>query len=87
MPSEFDRNPDDPQNESSSRFGEDASKDDELKSSISENEFDDDPFESREPNTPPRGLMRKRRHPIVWIGLALLLGGLIALVLSALITD
>jgi hypothetical protein len=87
MSSEFDRNPHDAQNESSSGFGEDASKDGELKSSISENDFDNDPFESGEPNAPPRGLMRKRRHPIVWIGLALLLGGLIALVLSALITE
>jgi len=50
-------------------------------------EFDDDSFEAREPNAPPPGLMRKRRHPIVWIGLALLLGGLIALMLTALITD
>jgi hypothetical protein len=31
--------------------------------------------------------MRKRRHPIFWIFLALLLGGFIALVLSALVTD
>jgi hypothetical protein len=46
-----------------------------------------EPFEGRMPNAPPRGLMRKRRHPIFWIFLALLLGGFIALVLSALVTD
>ena len=50
-------------------------------------EFEPDSFDGREANEPPRGLMHKRRHPIVWIGLALLLGGLIALVLSALVTD
>jgi hypothetical protein len=50
-----------------------------------EGEFE--PFETREPNAAPRGLMRKRRHPIFWILLALLLGGFIALVLSALVTD
>jgi len=50
-------------------------------------EFEPDPFDEREANEPPRGLMRKRRHPIVWIGLALLLGGFIALLLAALVTD
>ncbi|HEY4878704.1 MAG TPA: hypothetical protein VIH97_06250 [Candidatus Acidoferrales bacterium] len=50
-------------------------------------EFEPDSFDTREPNQPPRALMRKRRHPIVWIGLALLLGGIIALVLAALVTD
>jgi hypothetical protein len=50
-------------------------------------EFEPDSFDTREPNEPPRGLMHKRRHPIVWIGLALLLGGIIALVLAALVTD
>jgi len=45
-----------------------------------------DSFETREPTEAPRGLMRKRRHPIFWIFLALLLGGFIALVLSALVT-
>jgi hypothetical protein len=87
MSSEFDRNPRDSQNESPSSFRETSTSEGELKSSVSENEFDNDEFEGREPNAPPRGLMRKRRHPIVWIGLALLLGGLIALVLTALVTD
>jgi hypothetical protein len=36
---------------------------------------------------PPRGLMRKRPPIWVWIGLALLLGALIALVLVGLISD
>jgi hypothetical protein len=49
-------------------------------------EFEPDPYDTREANTPPRGLMRKRRHPIVWIGLALVLGGLIALFLAAMVT-
>jgi hypothetical protein len=52
----------------------------------SENELENDSFDTRALNAVPRGLMHKRRHPIVWIGLALLLGGLIALVLSALVT-
>ena len=51
-----------------------------------------DPMDSnqedlREPNEPPKGLMRKRRHPAVWIALALLLGGVIALLLAALVTN
>jgi hypothetical protein len=50
-------------------------------------EFEPDSFDAREPNQPPPGLMHKRRHPIVWIGLALLLGGIIALLLAALVTD
>jgi hypothetical protein len=50
-------------------------------------EFEPDSFDAGEPNEPPRALMRKRRHPIVWIGLALLLGGIIALFLAALVTD
>jgi hypothetical protein len=50
-------------------------------------EFEPDSFDAREPNQPPRALMSKRRHPLVWIGLALLLGGIIALVLAALVTD
>jgi hypothetical protein len=87
MSSEFDKNPRDSQNEPPSSDRENSSTDGELKSSVPENDFDNDPFEGREPNAPPRGLMRKRRHPIVWIGLALLLGGLIALVLTALVTD
>jgi hypothetical protein len=87
MSSEFDRNPRDSQNESPSGFRENTSSHGEPQSSVPGNDFDHDPFESREPNAPPPGLMRKRRHPIVWIGLALLLGGIIALVLAALVTD
>jgi hypothetical protein len=77
MSFEFDSTGRDTKNESSSS----------LRGGPPEDEFDNDSFETREPNAPPRGLMRKRRHPIVWIGLALLLGGLIALMLTALITD
>jgi hypothetical protein len=36
---------------------------------------------------PPPGLMRKRRPIWVWLGLALLLGALIALVLVVLISE
>jgi hypothetical protein len=36
---------------------------------------------------PPDGLMRKRRPVYVWIGLALLLGGLIALLLIVFASD
>jgi hypothetical protein len=50
-------------------------------------EFEPDSFDAGEPNEPPPALMRKRRHPIVWIGLALLLGAIIALFLAALVTD
>jgi hypothetical protein len=50
-------------------------------------QFEPDSFDAGEPNQPPAGLMHKRRHPIVWIGLALLLGGIIALFLAALVTD
>ncbi|HEY0702639.1 MAG TPA: hypothetical protein VGD60_07715 [Candidatus Acidoferrales bacterium] len=49
--------------------------------------MDSDEEQMREPNQPPPGLMRKRRHPAVWIAFALLLGGLIALVLAALVTS
>jgi hypothetical protein len=72
MSSEFDRN----------RQGPDRTP-----NGPSEYEGEIDSFETREPNAAPRGLMRKRRHPIFWIFLALLLGGFIALVLSALVTD
>jgi hypothetical protein len=72
MPSEFDKERDAPD-----RFPQDGT---------SENELENDPFDTREVNAVPRGLMHKRQHPIVWIGLALLLGGIIALVLSALVT-
>jgi hypothetical protein len=71
--SEFDRN-----REAQNRLAPDGSPD-------FDGEFES--FEGREPNAAPRGLMRKRRHPIFWILLALLLGGFIALVLSALVTD
>jgi hypothetical protein len=46
-----------------------------------------DTEELHEPHEPPKGLMHKRRHPAVWIAFALLLGGLIALVLAALVTS
>jgi hypothetical protein len=36
---------------------------------------------------PPAGLMRKRRPVYVWIGLALLLGGIIALLLIVFASD
>jgi hypothetical protein len=36
---------------------------------------------------PPAGLMRKRRPAYVWIGLALLLGGIIALLLIVFASD
>jgi hypothetical protein len=36
---------------------------------------------------PPDGLMRKRRPAYVWIGLALLLGGIIALFLIVFASD
>jgi uncharacterized protein involved in exopolysaccharide biosynthesis len=49
--------------------------------------FSDEFSVAGEPNTPPRGLMRKRPPTIVWIALALLLGGFIALILTALVTD
>jgi hypothetical protein len=49
--------------------------------------MDNDEEELREPNEPPKGLMHKRRHPAVWIAFALVLGGVIALVLAALITN
>jgi hypothetical protein len=54
---------------------------------VPEGQVESDSLDAREPTLIPPGLMRKRRHPIVWIGLALLLGGLIALVLAALVTD
>jgi hypothetical protein len=49
--------------------------------------MDSDQEDFREPNEPPKGLMRKRRHPAMWIGLALVLGGVIALVLAALVIN
>ncbi len=36
---------------------------------------------------PPAGLMRRRRNIWFWLGVALLLGGLIALILVGLTTD
>jgi hypothetical protein len=36
---------------------------------------------------PPPGLMHRRRHIWFWVGVALLLGGLIALILVGLIAD
>lgn len=38
-------------------------------------------LELRDPVEPPAGLMRKRPHIIVWLAIALFLGGLIALAL------
>jgi hypothetical protein len=81
MSSEFDGKLHGPENRSSVNAVEG-----DAENHARENEFDPDPPEAREPNKPPRGLMRKRRHPIVWIGLALLLGGLIAFVLASLVT-
>jgi hypothetical protein len=49
--------------------------------------MDSDQEEFREPNEPPKGLMRKRRHPAVWIALALLLGVVIAFMLAALVIN
>ena len=40
-------------------------------------DFDD----QRQPVEPPAALMRKRKHWVLWIVLALVLGGLIALVM------
>jgi len=37
--------------------------------------------------TPPRGLMKKQRHISFWLGLALLLGALIALMLLGIASD
>ena len=53
----------------------------------SNDQMDYDEDEQREANEPPKGLMHKRRHPAVWIAFALLLGGVIALALAALITN
>jgi len=96
MSYEFDRSPRDAENQSPSnpRRGlrlDDTRKNDTPPGDASKNrssaqEFEPDSFETPEPNEPPRGLMHKRRHPLVWIGLALLLGGLIALILAALVT-
>jgi uncharacterized membrane protein len=49
--------------------------------------MDSDQEDLREPNEPPKGLMHKRRHPAVWIAFALVLGGVIALVLAALVIN
>jgi hypothetical protein len=46
-----------------------------------------DPLEFGEPNEPPPGLMRKRPHVALWILLALISGGIIALLLVALASD
>jgi hypothetical protein len=46
-----------------------------------------DPLEFEEPNEPPPGLMRKRPHVALWILLALISGGIIALLLVALASD
>ncbi len=54
---------------------------------VSNDPMDSDQEDFREPNEPPKGLMRKRRHPAMWIGLALVLGGVIALVLAALVIN
>jgi hypothetical protein len=47
----------------------------------------EDSLDFAEPAEPPRGLMRKRPHVAVWILVALLLGGLIALILVGIASD
>jgi hypothetical protein len=46
-------------------------------------DFEDDDV----PNVPPQGLMRKPRHIGFWLGIALLLGALIALLLVGIVSD
>jgi hypothetical protein len=53
----------------------------------SNDQMEHDQEDLREPNEPPKGLMHKRRHPAVWIALALVLGGVIALVLAAVVVN
>ncbi len=52
-----------------------------------DSEIEGDTFDLREPVSAPRGLMRKRLPFALWIVMALLLGGLIAIVLFGVITS
>lgn len=76
MPSDFIEFPRDPQTKSASSRG----------IRPPENFVPADVLDGRE-TSPPPGLMKKRRHFSFWLLIALLLGGLIALLLVAISSD
>ena len=76
MPSEFIEFPRNPETKSSSSRG----------SNPPDNFIPTDTVEGPEVSPPP-GLMKKRRHILFWLGIALLLGAFIALLLVGLASD
>jgi hypothetical protein len=76
MPSEFVEFPRNPETQSSSSRGVRPT----------DNFIPTDVLEGPE-NSPPPGLMKKRPHILLWIGIALLLGAFIAFLLVGLASD